>query len=88
MDVIELAQKVAVLENEIKGMKQDIESFYSLLKEHMEKEEEERKIIMEQLKQIQLSTAGYKGIIVGVSISAAVVSTITSFAIALAVKFL
>lgn len=88
VDTVELSQKVAVLESIIAGMRKEMDTFSRLLKEHMEKEEEERKVIMESLTQIKIGITNYKGIITGITISAAVVSTIISFAIALAVKFL
>jgi hypothetical protein len=88
VDTIELGQKVAVLESLIAGMRKEMDTFSELLKEHMEKEEEERKVIMQNLNEIKLGMTNYKGIITGITIAAAVVSTIISFAIAIAVKFL
>lgn len=88
VDTVELSQKVAVLESIIAGMRREMDTFSRLLKEHMEKEEEERKEIMSNLTEIKMGMTNYKGIITGITISAAIVSTIISFAIALAVKFL
>lgn len=65
-DNAKLAEQVAVLESIIARMQEDIDALALLLKEHMEKEETERKELMDKLDILIKEQTRYKGVIGGV----------------------
>ena len=95
VDIVELASKVAVLESKIERMSKEMDDLSNLLKEHMEKEEQERKEIMARLEAISLAInnqanliSNYRGIVFGVTKTVAIIFTIITLGVTLINKLL
>ena len=72
----ELATQVAVLESIVEGMQADMNELAELLKEHMRKEEEERKELFDLLSNIKNQQEKYKNLIGGIVLTVSAIFTV------------
>ena len=76
IDIGDLATQVAVLESIVSGAQKDMEELARLLKEHMIKEEQERKELMDLLATISKEQEKYKNLIGGIVLTVSAIFTV------------
>ena len=83
-----LAAQVAVLESIVERTQSDMNELAELLKEHMRKEEEERKDLMNLLAAISKEQEKYKNFIGGIIITVSAIFTVGGAIFGLAYNYL